>query len=191
MAMARRRLHMAALALLPLAAATATAWAEGAHQHGVARLEVVADGASLSITLDSPLDNLLAFERGPRTEAERAAVRAMAQRLQAAATLLQPTPAAGCRLRMVALQSGVIDPALLATGPAAKAAAGQPHAPGGHADLEASFSFDCSQPQALKGVALGGLFQAFPRLHQLDVAVAAPGVQRGFRLGPQQPQLAW
>jgi len=187
--MDRRVLPAAALALL-LAAATVSAWAEGAHQHGVARLEVVVDGSSLAITLDSPLDNLLAFERGPRTEAERAAVRAMAQRLHAAATLLQPTPAAGCTLRTVALQSDVIDPALLARGATAGARTGTPAA-GGHADLEASFQFDCSQPQALKGLALGGLFQAFPRLRQLDVALAAPGVQRGARLTPQKPVLAW
>lgn len=177
--------------LLALACAAGLAQAEGAHQHGVARLELVADGATLTVTLDSPLDNLVGFERGPRTAAERAQVQAMAQRLHGGAALLQPVPAAGCTLKAVALASDVIDPALLARDAPATAGAGKPPAAGGHADLEASWTFDCRTPAALKGVALGGLFQAFPRLRQLDAAVAAPGVQRGFKIGPSKPQIAW
>lgn len=174
-----------------LACAAGWAQAAGAHQHGVARLEVVADGATLTVTLDSPLDNLVGFERGPRTAAERSAVQAMAQTLHNGATLLQPTPAAGCTLRGVALASDVIDPALLAKGAPAATGPGKPPAAGGHADLEAVFSFDCRTPAALKGLALGGLFQAFARLRQLDAAVAAPGVQRGFKLGPAKPVITW
>lgn len=183
----------AALALLLLAGTAAPAVAGSAHQHGVARLEVVADGSSLTVTLDSPLDNLLGFERGPRTAAERAAAQAMAQRLHGGAALWQPTPAAGCTLQDVALASAVIDPALLAPGgrPSATSAAPAPAADAGHADLQAVFRFDCRAPQGLRGLALGGLFQAFPRLRQLDAAVVAPGVQRGARVGAKNPVLAW
>ena len=164
--------------------------AAGAHQHGVARLEVVAEGPTLTVTLDSPLDNLVGFERGPRTAAERSAVQAMAQALHNGTTLLQPTPAASCTLRGVALQSDVIDSALLAKG-ASPAGNGKPPAAGGHADLEATFTFDCRTPTALKGLALGGLFSAVPRLRQLDAAVAVPGVQRGFKPTPAKPQIGW
>ena len=164
--------------------------AEDAHQHGVARLEVVAEGPTLTVTLDSPLDNLVGFERGPRTAAERSAVQAMAQALHNGTMLLQPTPAAGCTLRGVALQSDVIDSALLAKG-ASPAGNGKPPAAGGHADLEATFTFDCRTPTALKGLALGGLFSAVPRLRQLDAAVAVPGVQRGFKPTPAKRQIGW
>jgi hypothetical protein len=165
--------------------------AAGAHQHGVASLELVADGDSFTVTLDSPLDNLLGFERGPRTEAERAQVRAMAQRLHSNAALVLPAAAAGCQLQGVDLASDVITPALLAAAPAAAAAAAPAPKGEGHADLEASFRFQCAQPQALKSVALGGLFQAFPRLRQLDAALVAPGVQRGAKLRAQQATLSW
>lgn len=178
--------------VLALSAALAgAAQAAGAHQHGVATLEVVADGPMLTVTLDSPLDNLLGFERGPRTEAERKTVQAMAQRLRQAATLLVPAAAAQCRLQGVDLASDAIAPALLAATPTAVAAALPAPAGGGHADLEAVFRFQCAQPQALKSLAVGGLFQALPRLRQLDAALAAPGVQRGARLRPQQATLAW
>jgi hypothetical protein len=182
---------MQRLLIALLAGAAGLAHAEGAHQHGVARLELVAEGTTLTFTLDSPLDNLVGFERGPRTAAERAQVQAMAQRLHGGAALLQPSPAAVCTLKAVALTSDVIAPALLAKDAAAPAQVGKPPAAGGHADLEATFSFDCRTPAALKGVALGGLFQAFVRLRQLDAAVVAPGVQRGFKPTPANPQLAW
>ena len=167
------------------------AQAAGAHQHGVATLEVVADGNSLTVNLDSPLDNLLGFERGPRSEAERKAVQAMAQRLRNAATLLVPAAAAQCQLQGVDLASDVIAPALLAATPAAASAAAPAAAGSGHADLEAVFRFQCAQPQALKALDLAGLFQAFPRFKQLDAALAAPGVQRGAKLRPKQATLAW
>jgi len=190
-----RRDHTIALArlvstLLTLATASTTATAEGAHQHGVARLEVVVEGDGLRVTLDSPLDNLLGFERGPRTDAERAAVRTLAQRLRTTGALVQPAADAGCKLQGVDLASDVIAPALLGAAPVTAAAAAAP-AGSGHADLEAVFRFRCAQPQALRSVALGGLFQAFPRLRQLDAAVAAPGVQRGARLRAEQSRLTW
>ena len=53
------------------------------------------------------------------------------------------------------------------------------------------FRFQCAQPQALKSLDVTGLFQAHPRLKQLDAALAAPGVQRGAKLRPKQATLAW
>ncbi len=188
------RRHPAVLATLALVCSVAfcptAACADGPHQHGVASLQLVVEGNRLDITLDSPLDNLLGFEHGPRSAAELAAVRVMAQRLRGAAALVRPTPAAGCLLRTVALASPVIAPDVLAE----QAMRGTPSAlpaAGGHADLQARFSFVCVQPQALRAVALGGLFLAFTRLRQLDVALVTPDLQRGATLRPQQPVLAW
>ena len=95
----RRPFFLAALALLVSTAALAQGQGHkhGAHQHGVAKLAVAVDGKLLEIALESPLDNLLGFERAPRTDAEREAVRKMAQRFHAAAGLYTPTPAANCR----------------------------------------------------------------------------------------------
>ena len=195
--MIQRTIPRHAAMALAVSLTCAVAWngaahAAGAHQHGLARLEVAAEGDSLTVTLDSPLDNLVGFERGPRTDAERKAVQAMAQRLRNAATLVVPSAAAGCQLQAVELVSDVIAPGLLAAAaPAAAVPAPVAPAAGGHADLEARFRFVCAQPQALKSLVVTGLFQAFPRLHQLEAALAAPGVQRGARLRPKQATLAW
>ncbi len=195
----QRAAGAAGLVLVLVLAAAAAAAAERAHQHGVASLQVVLDGNSLTVTLDSPLDNLLGFERGPRTEAERQAVRALAQRLHAETSLMLPSPAAQCQRQAVELVSDTIAPALLApakppSAPAATAplATALPAAPAiAHADLQATLRFQCAQPQLLKQLALAGLFQAFTRLRQIDAAVVAPGVQRGLKLSPRQPTLAW
>ncbi len=185
-----------AAGLVLVLAAAAAAAAERAHQHGVASLQVVLDGNTLTVTLDSPLDNLLGFERGPRSEAERQAVRALAQRLHAETSLMLPSPAAQCQRQAVELVSDTIAPALLAPAkppsapPATAPLATAPPATA-HADLQATLRFQCAQPQLLKQLALAGLFQAFTRLRQIDAAVVAPGVQRGLKLSSRQPTLVW
>ncbi len=169
----------------------------GAHQHGVAKLAVAVDGNQLEITLESPLDNLLGFERAPRTNAEREAVRKMAQRFHAGTELFTPTAAAGCTPKGAELSSEVLDPALLAPAGSTTAApaAGTPAPPAAaakdsHADLDATVRFQCANPAALKGVDVG-LFKAFPKFRQIDAAVAAGNTQRGSKLSPRQTSLSW
>jgi hypothetical protein len=165
----------------------------GAHQHGVAKLAVAVDGNQLEITLESPLDNLLGFERAPRTNAEREAVRKMAQRFHLGSELFTPTAAAGCTPKGAELASDVLDAALLAPAgspAAAGATKDAASAKDSHADLDATVRFQCANPAALKGVDVG-LFKAFPKFRQIDAAVAAGNVQRGSKLNPKQTSLSW
>ena len=184
---------------LGLGCGLASAKGPGAHLHGVARLDVVLDDKILQLSLQTPLANLLGFERAPRNPAERQAVRAMALRFHAGATLFVPTAAAGCSLLGSELGSGVIEAGLLAAPaamaakpPAAPAPAPAPAANTApeHADLDVTVRFLCTQPSALKGVEVR-LFQAFPRLRQLDTALASGKAQRGTRLTPQQTMLSF
>ena len=167
----------------------------GAHQHGVAKLAVAVDGQMLEITLESPLDNLLGFERAPRNDRERQAVRQMAQRFHSG-ELFTLTPAAQCKVTGAELVSAVLDPALLAAAPAAPAGGGATAAAApagkddGHADLDATVRYQCSQPAALKGADVG-LFKAFSRFRQIDAAVATGSGQRAIKLTRQQTLLSW
>src|SRR5688572_25222455 len=86
--------------------------AEQAHVHGYATLDVAVDGNILALRLESPLDSFVGFERAPKNEKERAALRRMAQALRSEQAFL-PSAAAACRLKDVALSSPVLDPALL------------------------------------------------------------------------------
>ena len=147
------------------------------HQHGVARLEVAVDGPVLSFFLDCPLDNLLGFEHYPRNESERAAVRALRARLQAAQTVFATPPAARCTPTSVGLKSPVFE-----SKPPANA--------GGHADLEAEFVFHCEVPEHLHSVDVR-LFAGFPNMRRIDVQLAARAGQVGTKLDASSETLRW
>ena len=136
--------------------ASPLAFAGKAHQHGVAQLDIAYEAGKLTVALDSPLDNLLGFERAPRTDAERQAANAAVARLKDGAALFSIDPAAQCSLGKTELES-----APLKLGP--------PGAKGadGHADMAASWEFVCKgAPSAWIDV---GLIDAFRRLSTLEV----------------------
>ncbi|GMO60985.1 MAG: hypothetical protein Ta2D_06760 [Rickettsiales bacterium] len=42
-----------------------------AHEHGIAKLDIFADGTKISMDLDSPMNNFLSFEHKPQTKEEK------------------------------------------------------------------------------------------------------------------------
>jgi hypothetical protein len=152
-----RKLELMGGALL--LSATIAASAGKPHEHGVARLDVGVEAERVSLLLEAPLDSLLGFEREPRTDAERAQADAALARLRDAGTLFGIDPAAQCAPGHVELRS-----AALGLGDAAPAKEG-------HADLEATFDFNCRDGNK-SGFVQVHLFEAFPRLQRLDVQTA-------------------
>jgi Protein of unknown function (DUF2796) len=177
------RLALAALlttALLPAGALAQSQRAGHAHQHGIAKLDVVVEGSRIDLALEMPLDNLVGFERAPRTADEKRRVDAAIATLKAGAELFRIDPAAGCTLREVALSS-----AALKLGDAAGAAGATAGAGGdGHADIDADIGFDCTQPARATQIEIG-LFKAFPRLQRLEVQAATP--KRQFKRSLKRP----
>jgi hypothetical protein len=183
--------HAGRLLLCLVLPASAPVLAAHAHVHGQARLDVAVDGRQLSLHLDSPLESLLGFEHPPYNAAQVQAAREMVARLRDAQNLFVATPAAGCLLEGREIESAALAPTLLVGGTQAPVAPPRPGEQGGaHGDLDADFTFRCARPAALAGMEVH-LFQAFPRLHRLDVQIAAPRGQSATRLTPQQPRLSW
>ena len=153
------------LALVCAASASASAAAAGkAHEHGVMKLDVVIEGKTLSIAIDSPLDSFLGFERAPRSDVERKAAADLLTRLRGpdkGAPLFSPDAAAQCTLTKAEVDAPVLE--------APKPAAAQ----GVHADLTASYTYTCAQPGQLKSLGVG-LFDVWRRLGRIDVQVAGP-----------------
>lgn len=156
-----------------LALASSAAWAGKAHEHGAVKLDVAIDGAVLTVLMEAPLDNLLGFERAPRSEAERKAAAEVLARLRNPGALLAPDAAAQCTLSKAEVQAPVLEPS-----PGAKPAQDA------HADLDASYTFNCARPAELRTLQLG-LFDGYKRIQRIDVQVAGPQGQP--RVSLQRP----
>lgn len=159
--------------LLPLLFAAVSiappALAAKAHDHGVARLDVVVEPGRVVFELDTPLDNLVGFERAPRTDAERDKVKAALAKLNEAGALFRIDNAAGCKPGKVELTSAALG--LGGTAPVKE----------GHADLEGHFVFDCTAGAKAGFVELG-LFEAFAGLKRLELQVVTPKGQLKAKL---------
>ena len=161
-------------ALLVCAVLAPSAQAAGrAHQHGVARLDMAVDPGEITLQFSTPLDNLLGFERAPRTDAERAQVQSLVARLRAGETMWRIDPSAGCQLTGVTLASAVLKLGR------SVASAGD----AGHADLEGVYTFRCADT-ARAGHLDVGLF-GFRHLHRVEVQVATARGQ--FRRDLKRP----
>ena len=134
-----------------------------AHEHGVVKLDIAIEANKLSFQMESPLDNLVGFERAPRNDAERKRVDAAVAKLKAAGALFKIDPAAGCTLTNVELSS-----APLKLGKAEASALEE-----GHADLDGDFEFTCKNAASASFIQLG-LFDGFDAMQRIDVQIAAP-----------------
>jgi hypothetical protein len=132
-------------------------------------LDITVDRKQINLRLDIPLDNLLGYERAPRTDAERSQAQAVVKQLNDAATLVRVDSAAGCSVSRVALESAELGLPEADAAPAPKEGAKD----SGHADLVADYEFSCTDTSKARAVTLG-LFEAFPRLRRIEVQAATP-----------------
>jgi hypothetical protein len=174
--MSRNYVWCAALAALMSNPPITLAHELGAHVHGVATLQVAVDEKTLTLDFSSPLDNLLGFEHVARDAKQKAAVQAMADRLNRAGQLFIPTAEAQCVLQSVTLDSPVLE--------------AKPSKQDGHADLDGEFVFSCKQIGKLHDLEVM-LFEAFPHLRQLKVEVATLKKQSSAQLTPEQRRASW
>ncbi len=135
------------------------------HQHGVAQLDVAVDKGRVSIELQTPLDNLLGFERAPRSDAERDKVAAAVAKLRDGQTLFRIDAAAGCTLVKAELDSL---PLQLGNAQAKTSAAA-----GDHADLDGHYEFRCKDGARAGSIEVG-LFEAFAGLSRIELQVQTP-----------------
>lgn len=145
-----------------LLAAPLAALPGGAHEHGVATLDIAVDARQIVVQFETPLDNLVGFERAPRTDSERQRVDEAIARLKDGDALFRFDPAAGCKLARARLDS----PALGLGGQ------GSAPAQGAHAELQASWEFACTDATRAVHVDVG-LF-AFNQLKRVQVQLALP-----------------
>jgi hypothetical protein len=179
MTLFRRPFVTCAITALLAAPLAASAQTQAAHVHGQIRLDIVVEGPTIVIAMQSPLDNFIGFERAPRTEAEKKTAEDAIAQLRAGAELFKIDPAANCKLGPVTLRS-----AALGLGKEEQGAVE------GHADLDASFAFNCTNTTAAKFIDVE-LFDAFKGLRQIEAQIAAPQGQFKRTLKRPAVRLAW
>lgn len=185
-------IRITVLVLWAALASTAAAAADGghrhhdAHQHGVARLTVGAEGAGVEVELTSPAANLVGFEHRPRDAAEAAAVEAALAALREGARLFQLPEAAGCSLHGAEVET----PLAAGTGPGHEHEHEHEHGSEhpGHADVHARYRFRCLHPRQLTHLRVN-LFEAFPATARVEAEYATDRGQGAARLTADDPVL--
>lgn len=180
----RRLLLALPFALLPLAAMAEEAHdhdhAEhaslGAHEHGVAQLNVALDGNTLEIELESPAMNLVGFEHAPSSDADKTAISQARNELNKPLNLFSLNTG-DCSVTSTELESPLFDD------DHAHAAGEHEHE---HSEIHAHYSFNCKQPQALQQLDLTRLFKQFPATHKIQLQLIGPNGQQGAELSPEQ-----
>jgi hypothetical protein len=183
---------MMALFVSTLTAALPAAAQQHAHQHGRMVLDVAADAQSITLTLESPLDSFLGFERAPRTDAERKRVADMIARLRAADQLFQPDPIGACTLSKVEVTSPVLglgDKRKEAHSQGRGEKEGHSHDGHEHADIDVDIVFTCAKATEARFIDVK-LFDAYKRIRTVDAQVASPQGQFKRTLRPDAARLS-
>lgn len=160
----------------------------GAHEHGVASLNLVVDGNQVSLELDSPAANLVGFEYQASTEADLATVARVKSELQQANGLFTLTAAAGCQLQQVELDSPLF------AAHDHDEHEGHDHADDDHdghaehADIQGRFDYTCDAPEHLEALTLP-LFNTYPAMQRIQVQAITASGQHGAALSADQPTL--
>ena len=166
----------------------------GAHEHGVARLNAVLEGATLELELQSPAMNLVGFEHAASTPADQAKVSAVRAQLEQPLSLFGLPKAAGCTLANLELESPLFGDK---PEPEHDHDHDHDHAKGEgehhhqHSEIHAHYQFTCATPEALKNLDMGPLFKTFPATQKIQVQLIAPKGQQGLDATPAAATLTF
>lgn len=171
-----RRNPLFVLVALVLASGASTAAVRhlGAHVHGQATVDIAVDQSHLQVGLHLPGHDAVGFEHPPASAAERKAFdHAMA--VLKAGRWIEPSREASCRLR----KADVSAPGL------------EGEATGGHADMQATYDFDCASAVKLAAVDLR-LVEAFPSVQRIvaDVISAQGSAEQVLEHGVVRVDIA-
>ena len=150
--------------------------AADSHTHGGATLGIALEGRTLTVELDTPLFNLLGFEHGAETVAQKAVAEKAESLLSKGASLFSFNSEAGCspNADTISLDLGVDD-----------------HGDGyeeSHKDIIVTYEYTCQRPDNLNGVSVD-LFEHFQNLTELDLVFLGPNTQKQVELSADRTRV--
>lgn len=157
-----------------------SAYHSAAHEHGRAQLNIVLEGQTLALALDSPAANLLGFEHRARTAEQKNRITQVQSQLYQPLQWLKLPLAAQCQLEHRQLEGAVFDTASAAVAEAES-----------HMDIEAHYEFVCPHPEHLKRLDFAELLRLFPAIQALQVQLIGPLGQQGLELTPTHSSVSF
>ena len=143
------------------------------HAHGQATAEVSLQGKVLKVEIHGAMDNFLSFEHAPKTDAQRAQLKALQDQLKDGAWLVVPAAQAQCKATSVKAESALFDLSKPVKG---------------HADLDVDIAFECANPVALTSIRFSALDKG-RRMKKLMVEFVGPTGQKAAALTRAKPVL--
>lgn len=128
-----------------------------AHEHGKGRLDIAVVDNSLAISLDSPAINLLGFEYIPTTSQDKNLATQVKQQLAQPLSLFAIPNKANCSVA----EQQIISPVF--TGDS------QSETEHHHLDIEANYTFTCTNIAVLNQLDLNSFFKTFPNTELLTI----------------------
>ena len=165
--------------------ATSLQASERAHEHGVGQLSIAIEGNEVEIELVVPGADAVGFEHATRTDSERKAVVAAAEKLKEAKRLIRLTSGAHCHVEKTEVASALLDSdkdehdhdhahdhkhekhAKQDEHKHNEHKEHDKHADGEiHSEFTAHYHFHCDHPEKLTGADVE-FFKVFPSAHEL------------------------
>ena len=148
-----RRLAIA----MTLSTSVGLAQAAGPHVHGQGNLDLAMAGGTLLVELSLPAADVVGFEHAPRDDDQKALVKDALARLGKGTNVLEPAPAAACKVTRESVHSGLSDSETEEhdhgeESPDHDADHDHDHDHGGHADFEARYRWHCDHPEKLEWI---------------------------------------
>lgn len=144
------------------------------HVHGDALLALALDGNTLVIELESPLYNLVGFERAPQSDAEKARLTQAQDALSNSSNLFSFNQDAGCKTDRNDSVSLLADD---------HHDEDHGHKEEDHQDILLDYIFTCRAPNKLTAMTTT-LFNHFPEMSELDTVYLGPATQIQSTLKP-------
>ncbi len=173
------------LAAAPLALSAAAAERDqGAHVHGVGKLNIAIEGQVVEMELMMPGADVVGFERAPATPEDKAEVARALSDLKQGDRLFAFPPGAGCRLEQAEVESGLLDDEPAGDGHERE----DRHEGVEHAEFHAEYRFRCERPNRVTHIDLG-LFERFPAAREIEAQTISARGQGAAALTPSSARL--
>ena len=152
------------------------------HEHGVATMQLVIEGKTLQLKIETPAMNILGFEHEPNTAEQKNAIKQADALLKNSDNVVLLPKAAKCQLTKVNIESSLFHNEHEHEHEEGDSAHSDSHnEDSGHTDYDLDYQYECDNIKALQQLGIT-LFSHFPLFEELEVQYIVP-LETGFGQG--------